>query len=73
MSKAPTKEQLNESLIEAEEAIGFLENDFDALVAKAAEIKETLLANDRTVLGPQGCVSLDAQIGILEEIFGDDL
>lgn len=62
-----------ELLIEAEEAIVFLEDDWDSLVAKAAEVKATLLSNDRDVLGGQGCVTLDAQLAILAEIFGDEL
>ncbi len=64
---------VEDSLIAAEEAIGFLEDDMDDLVACAASIKATLLLSDRDDLGPQGCVTLDAKLGVLSEIFGDDL
>ncbi len=64
---------IEDSLIAAEEAIGFLEDDFDDLVGCAAAIKATLLLSDRDDLGPQGCVTLDAKLGVLSDIFGDDL
>ena len=75
MSNEEVVEELTteELLVEAEEAIGFLEDDYDSLVAKATEVKANLLANDRASLGAQGCVALDAQLSLLEEIFGDDL
>jgi len=64
---------VEELLTEAEEAIGFYEADYDELMAKATKLKAALLTNDRATLGAQGCVTLDAQLAVLAEIFGDDL
>lgn len=85
---------VEDSLVEAEEAIGFLEDDtealdeevdnlliangfleddMEALVSCAAARKATLLSSDRDSLGPQGCVGVDVQLELLNEIFGDDL
>lgn len=62
-----------ELLVDAEECIGFLEDDMEALVAVAAKLKAVLLTNDRASLGQQGCVTLDAQLAVLAEVFGNDL
>lgn len=64
---------LSELLVEAEEAIVFLEDDMDSLVAKAEEIKSSLESIDEAGLDRAGSSALTAQLNLLTEIFGDDL